>query len=54
MNAQSDYFLSHPLDFLYDHMPYEPAFKFTNLRESNIVDFSNSPIRIQKKEDLQF
>jgi hypothetical protein len=54
VNGQSDYFLSQPLDFLFDHMPYDPAFKFTNLREASILDYVNSPIRVQRSQQLQY
>ena len=54
VNGQSDYFLSQPLDFLFDHMPHDPAFKFTNLREASILDYVNSPIRVQRSQQLQY
>ena len=54
VNGQSDYFLSQPHDFLYDHMPSQTVFKFTNLREQSINEYVNSPIRFQKTSSLQY
>jgi hypothetical protein len=35
-------------------MPHDPAFKFTNLREASILDYVNSPIRVQRSQQLQY